>query len=97
MMREVRCIPDSRGNGQQRAQHSAMNGGDEQVDDGRSVPGTPLSAVHDAPPEDRGAPEETQMLDRVHGLVLERGVVQRRNVPDPQSETVEDEGQPTAP
>ena len=72
MVREVRRVPDSRRDGQQRAQHAAVNGGDEHVDDGRAVAGAALAAVRDAPPEERGGAEEAQMLDDVHGLVLER-------------------------
>ena len=57
--------------GQQRAQDPAVNGGHEQVHDRRPVAVATLAAVHDAPPEERRGTEETEMLDDVHGLMLE--------------------------
>ena len=64
MLHEVRRIPHARRKRQQRAQHAAVNGGRKHVDDRRAVPGAAVSAVRDAPPEQRRGAEETEMLQR---------------------------------
>ena len=61
-----------------------MHGGGEHVEDGGTVTETAVSSVHEPPPEQRRAAEERKMLDDVHRFVLERGVVQRRQMPHPQ-------------
>ena len=68
-----------------------MNGGGEHVHDRRAVAAATVASVRNAPPEERGGAEETQMLNDVHGLVLERLVVERRQVPDPEREAVQRE------
>ena len=95
MVREVRRVPDARRDRQQRAEHAAMNRGGEHVDDRRAVAEAAVAAVRDAPPEQRRGAEETEVLDDVHAFVLERGVVERRHVPDPQREA-RGAGTPTA-
>jgi len=42
----------------------------------------------DGPPEDQGAPEEHDVFEDVEDLMLERGLVQKRHVPDPEDDHV---------
>ena len=91
MIHEVRRVPHCRRNRHERAQHGAVNGGDEEVHDRGSVSGAALTPVYDAPPEQSGSAEEAEMLEHVDAFVCERRVVERRHVPDPERHAVEHE------
>ena len=76
---------------EQRAETPPWTAVREHVDDGGAVADAAVAAVRDAPPEERRGAEEAQMLDDVDAFVLERAVVQRREVPDPQRDRVQQE------
>ena len=59
------------------------------VDDGGAVPRPPVPSFNESPPEQYGGHEEADMLRGVQPFVLDGGVVQRRHMPDPERECVQ--------
>src|SRR5689334_8807379 len=46
--------------------------------------------VHDRPPEEQGGAEEAQVLERVNGVAAQRRLIQRRRVPEPDRDAVDE-------
>src|SRR2546425_5703834 len=72
--------------GQQHAERRALRGRDEQVQDlepGVGPPTEPGRGLDDRPPEEERRREERRMLNGVYELVLDRGIIQKWQMPDP--------------
>src|ERR1700710_1038791 len=89
--RLVDGIPQTGGERQEGAQDAAVHRGGEDVEHGRPIAELAEAAVDQRPPEQGGAEEEAEVLQGVEEAVVAHRRVERRQVPDPERQAVDQE------
>ncbi len=89
--RPIPRVPGGRRDREQRAKNRAVQGGEKHVRDRGAVPRAAVAAVDHPPPEERSGQQKRQMLERVKALARQCRFEERRQVPDPERDAVQDE------
>src|SRR5947209_2249487 len=87
---DVSRIPKFCSTGEQRTQNAGVNCRSKDISNCGSV-GHPLAtAMQESPPEQQRRPKESNVLCRMHQLIVQSRLVQERDVPEPYADSVND-------
>src|SRR4051812_36911266 len=82
-------IPKILGEGHQCAENAGVDGGGEHVKNAHAVTEASVATVDERPPEEQRGEEKGGVLECMNPVVLDAGIVERRDMPGPERRSME--------